>query len=147
MKNLRIKSVQDIEKLIWMFYRYIPQPPTSTIDFLVRLYPYITVVGAGYLLSIATIPFVLPQFPLDPLSKSGLFMFNIILSRLLFAVMGTIIILSFNRLIQRELTGWYNMFYLTLFHTFFILVLFNIYSLVALLASWYILFAIRPRFK
>ena len=147
MRNLKIKSIKDIEKVLWMFYRYLPQPAASIQTHIVRLFPYVAVTVGAYFLSIAILPFIFDNFLLDPLKGTNLFFFNVILTRLLFAVMGGVIMVSFSRLVSKKLEGWYNMFYLTLFFAFFILVVFNIYLLVALLIFWYFLFAVKPDYS
>lgn len=147
MKNLRIKNIQDVERLIWLFYRYLPLPPSKVTSLLATYIPYISIALAGYFFTIALLPFVFPDYPLDPLKSTDLFTYNIILSRILFGLMGAIIIVTYNQLIAHKTSGWNNLFYLTLFHTFFLLVLFNIPSLAILLVSWYVLFAIKPHYS
>lgn len=147
MKHLRIKSVKDIEKAIWLFYRYLPMPHKKPREALAKAYPYLAVCAGTYLLSVAILPYIFTNYPLDPLFNTGLFNFNILLSRVLFALMGIIVFVSFERLVQKNLVGWYNMFYLSLFHMFFLLVVFSPYSLLILLVAWYLLFAIKPEYS
>lgn len=147
MNNLRIKSIQDVERLLWLFFRYIPQLPTRWSYMMANLTPYIATVIAGYLFTIALLPLIFSTYPFDPLKNADLFTYNIFLSRILFFMMGTIIAVSFNKLAEKRLDGWYNMFYLTLFHLFLLLVLVNGYSLLSLLCTWYVLFCIKPHFS
>ncbi len=147
MDHLRIKSIKDIEKALWLFYRYIPQLPDKIGESLCTIFPYFAVLGGAMLISMGILPFIFPEFPIDPLRGSDLFTFNIIMSRILFVLMGVILIISFEKLSKKKLAGWYNIFYLTLFHLFFVLIVFNIYSLLILLIDWYILFVIKPYFN
>jgi membrane-associated HD superfamily phosphohydrolase len=147
MKNLRINNIKDIEKALWIFYKRLPYPSHSASKKLTTIFPYISIVIAGYLLSIAILPFIFTSFPLDPLQNTGLYNFNLLLSRLLFILMATILIVSFERLSQRSLIAWYNLFFISLFHVFMVLVIFNMYSFLALLIFWYLLFSIKPHFS
>lgn len=147
MKHLRISNIKDIEKALWIFYKKLPYPSTPASKKLATLFPYISIVIAGYLLSIAILPFIFTNFPLDPLRNTGLYNFNLLLSRFLFTLMAIILIISFERLSQRSLVAWYNLFFISLFHVFMVLVIFNGYSLLALLIFWYLLFSIKPHFS
>ena len=146
MKHLRIQTIQDIEKALWLIYRYIPQPPTAARKRLAQAFPYIIIFLGTYFVSIAILPFIFPNYPLDPLQNSGLFNINIILSRGLFALMGSIAFVSFERLVQKNREAWYNMFYLSLFHVLFVLVVFNAPSFALLCVFWYVLFAVKPEY-
>lgn len=147
MKRFRINSVKDIESAVWVMYRHLPYPSISVSSSIAQVFPYLMLAIAGYILSIAIVPFFLKNYVLDPLLNTGLYNFNILLSRILFLLIAVIIATSFDKLSQRSLRGWYTMFFVSLFHTFMVLVVFNIYSLLALVIFWYLLFAIKPRFS
>ena len=146
MKQMKISSVKDVETLLKVFYKYIPRAPRPVHTLLSSLFPYIALIAGTLLISIATLPYFFANYPLDPLAGSTLFSLNMHLTRLLFAVMGTILIISFNKLTRRELVGWYNVFFVTLFHTFFVLVVFQVSSLILLFVTWAYLFEIQRDF-
>jgi hypothetical protein len=146
MKKLKISSIKDIETLLKVFYQYIPRAPKSIHTIMVTIFPYLTLISGTLLISISCLPYFFPSYPLDPLTQSNLIQVNIHLTRLLFAVMGMVLIVSFNRVIRRDLVGWYNVFFVTLFHTFYVLVVFNLGSLLLLLVTWAYLFEIQSDF-
>lgn len=146
-KNLKIKSVKDIETFLWVLYKYLPYPKGLLRKKVAQIFPYLVALAGSYLLTIAFLPLLFSDFPYDPLYNSGLFDFNIILSRILFFIMGLAAILSVEKLIAREKQGYYNVFYLILFHAFFVLVVFNAISSLLLLIELYLLFAVKPEFK
>lgn len=139
--------MKDIETFLWVFYKYLPYPKSKLRKKLTQTFPYMVALAGSYLLAIAIIPLLIKDFPYDPLYNSGLFDFNMILSRVLFLVMGLGAILSVEKLIARTKQGYYNVFYLILFHAFFVLVVFNVISGVLLLTELYLLFAVKPEFK
>lgn len=114
---------------------------------LTQAFPYLTALVGIYFISVAVVPFIYPAYPLDPLVNTGLYNFNVLLSRILFGVMGLVLIVSYERIAKRTLEGWYNVFYVSLFQAFFVLVVFNLVSASSLLIAWYIMFAVKPDFK
>lgn len=146
MKKMKISSIKDIEAVLKVFYRYLPSAPSSLHNVLVSIFPYLSLIAGTLLISIAILPYFFPNYPLDPLTHAGLYSLNLHMTRVLFAVMGMILLTSFNRLLRHDLVGWYNIFFVTLFHTFFVLIVFNIESLLLLLLSWAYLFEIQSSF-
>lgn len=148
-----IRSFSDIEEFLFTMISRLPSPSKSAQKRLLFLLPIIYLGIGSLLIAAAIVPFlgsILPNMSLeviDPLANTGLIMINIILFRMVFFVIGVIFISSFLLLRDRKLRGWYNLFYVSIFHIFFVIIIFNIYSLLLLLGSWYVLFNVKSQFS
>lgn len=148
-----IRSFADIEEFLSTMVSRLPAPSKSILNRLLFLLPVIYLAIGSLLIAAAIVPYlgsILPTESLeiiDPLANSGLIMINILLFRFVFFVIGVIFISSFFLLKERKLRGWYNLFYVSIFHIFFVIIIFNIYSLLLLLGSWYVLFNVKKHFS
>lgn len=148
-----IRSFADIEEFLSIMISRIPAPSRRIQKQLVALLPIICLACGSLLIAAAIIPYLGSLFPIeslnvvDPLANSGLIAINILLFRFVFLVIAIIFMSSFWLLKERKLRGWYNLFYVSIFHIFFVIIIFNVYSLLLLLGSWYVLFNVKKHFS
>ena len=148
-----IRSFADIEEFLSVMVSRLPSPSRRVQKKLVSILPIIYLACGSLLIAAAIIPYLGSILPIeslkvvDPLANSGLIEINILLFRFVFLVIAIIFMSSFWLLKDRKLRGWYNVFYVSIFHIFFVIIIFNIYSFLLLFSSWYVLFNVKKHFS
>lgn len=142
-----LSSLKDFEDFLGTFYRKLPSPPARFISALTASLPYSALIIGIYFLIIAVLPLVISQLPIDPLRESGLININVALFRLLFALVGIILITSYKPLKKHELLAWNRLFTLSVLIALIVIMLLSPMLLITLLFYWYVLFIVKPRFS
>lgn len=144
---MKISSIKDLETLLKVVYKYIPKAPRPIHKALVTATPYLSLAIGTFFISIALLPYIYPSYPLDPLRETSIIALNIHLTRLVFVIIGLILITSFNRLLRKSLEGWYNLFYTSFFYAIVVMVIFNPLSVGMLFVAWAYLFEVQSDFS
>lgn len=142
-----LSSLKDFEDFLGTFYGKLPKPPARFIRALVQFLPLVSLVTGIYFIVIAVLPLIIAQLPIDPLRGSELININIALLRLLFALIGIILLTSYTPLKKLDLSAWNRLFTLSVLIALIVIMLLNAVLLAALLLYWYVLFIVKPQFS
>src|SRR3990167_5841958 len=134
----KIKTFQQIEEFIEVYYKLLPSLQKKLRkNFAVYFGPLVVLAGI-YHLVIALLP-----EPYSIIHTDNLLKVNILMIKGVFIILGIALITSYSHLRKHQLKGWYNVFYITFFHFFLSLVIFNLPYFIAQLLVWYLLFQIK----
>ena len=145
--HLPIKSFHEIEEFLNTTISKLPQVSPVLRIKIVSILPYLSSALGALLIASALVPFLGDFSVQDPFTQTGLFMFNVILLRIAAIIFGVVLVVSFSHLTRHSLRGWYNLFYLSIFQVFFVILIFNVVSLVSLIFTWYVLFNIKKEYS
>lgn len=144
-----LKMLSDFEdKLNVYFGQKAPKLPQSVVDFMVKVGPYLMIVGLVF-----TIPIILFAFGFGALISPLAFLnigygIHFSLSTIFSVVIMVLEIMAISGLFKRLKSAWNLMFYASLVQTLSYLLSFNLGSLIIGSAiSWYFLFQIRKEYK
>ncbi|OGK14211.1 hypothetical protein A3H80_00735 [Candidatus Roizmanbacteria bacterium RIFCSPLOWO2_02_FULL_37_19] len=138
----KIKSFQQIEEFIEVYYRLLPSLPLNIRKSIATYLPPLAALVGIYHIIVALLP---PPYSI--LESYTFFSINSIMLRGVLIVLGLALITSYKNLAQLSLKGWYNLYYIAFFHFFLSLIFFNLTYFISPLIVWYVLFQAKRFYR
>lgn len=145
MNVLDLKRFEQIEEIVETVHKAFPHLPKKPRRLLTESVPYI-----AFFIAIAIgIAALLPLFNISTpiFNKEQIFTINNYLLQAVLLLCSFILVTSFKPLSLWMKKGWYILFYASLIQLLLTLMYFNIYTLSAQVAAWYVLFEIKKEYS